>query len=577
MADNKISAVNLLPEYLKTSRNRKFLTSTIDQLIQKPKLKSVDGYIGSDKTPTFKSGDVYLPTGNPYQLDPALILRDKIGNVTDTQGYDDFINEIAAKGGFTNDLDRLLRTKFYSYTPHIDWDKLVNYQNYFWMPYGPEVLEVPTVDLDIAYEIEGRASASVEVVLPDGTTDTVALSNGMMLVFFGAEVGERYHNHKFFVEGVGTAIKLVPYDSLLISETFLSPYPDGFDSNTYDELPYDNDRELPNLKEEYVTINRASSDLNPWSRYNRWVHKDVVRQSAMINGVVPDFSSGRAQRPIIEFKADIQLFNFGSHGILPVDLIDSENIDPFSTIDGSTDPVYIDGVLVEHGHRIIFNAANFEGIRGKVYEVVYVIQNGLPTLTLQPTYEPEAGDSITVLLGDLYNATEWWYTGDVWQYAQQKEILNQAPLFDLFDENGNSYGNKDYYLSDFIGNKIFSYTVGSGTTDPYLEFPISYKTVNTIGSILFDNNLCTDTITVSQLSEPTVTFSSNSAYIKISSEYKNAWTAGVDYPIPLLSSTATGILSYFEEPLSLTNNPLDRKSTRLNSSHTDISRMPSSA
>ena len=148
-------------------------------------------------------------------------------------------------------------------------------------------------------------------------------------------------------------------------------------------------------------------------------------------------------------------------------------------------------------------------------------------------------------------------TGDVWQYAQQKETLNQAPLFDLFDENGNSFGNKDYYLSDFIGNKIFSYTVGSGTTDPYLEFPISYKTVNTIGSILFDNNLCTDTITVSQLSEPTVTFSSNSAYIKISNEYKNAWTAGVDYSIPLLSSTATGILSYFEEPLSLTNNPLN--------------------
>ena len=39
MADKKISAVSLLPEFLKTERNKKFLTSTLDQLIEKPQLK----------------------------------------------------------------------------------------------------------------------------------------------------------------------------------------------------------------------------------------------------------------------------------------------------------------------------------------------------------------------------------------------------------------------------------------------------------------------------------------------------------------------------------------------------------
>ena len=582
MAENKISAVNFLPEYLKTSKNVKFLNSTIDQLIQKPKLKSVDGYIGSQQTPTYKSSDVFLATGNPYHLDPALILQDKVGNVTDTQGFDDFVNEIAAKGGITNDLDRLLRTKFYSYTPHVDWDKLVNYQNYYWMPYGPELLEIPTNGLDVAYDIEGHQYVEVSVLLPDGSEETVELSNGMLITFCGQEIDYYYQNREFFVEGVGTSIRLIPYDSLLISETFLSPYPDGFDSNLYDQIPYDNDRELPNIKQEYVTINRSSRDLNPWSRYNRWVHKDVIRQSAELNGVVPNFSEGRAQRPIIEFNADIKLYNFGDKGILPVDLIDSENIDPFSTIEGSTDPVYIDGVLVEHGHRVIFNAVNFEGIRGKVYEVVYVIQSGLPTLTLNPTYEPTSGDSITVLLGDTYNATEWWYDGDVWQYAQQKETLNQAPLFDLFDNSGNSYGDKNYYLSDFTGNKIFSYAVGSGINDQYLEFPIAYKVVNTIGSILFDNALCNGTITISQLSQPTFTISTNLTYIKIGNEYKNAWVDGVDYPIPLISSTATGILSYYEEPLSLTNNPLNGLSSQFTiselSQHVNsmVNRLPAS-
>lgn len=557
MANKKVSAVNLLPEYLKTQKNTKFLASTIDQLIQKPQLESIDGYVGSQDTPTYKSSDTYISNGNPYQLDPALVFYDNLQNIQGAQGYDDFINEIAAKGGYTNNLDRLLRSKFFSYNAHLDWDKLVNYQNYFWMPYGPETLEVPTWNLDIENDIVGQAHAEVEVLLPDGTTQLVELSNGMMLSFGGQEIDEYYHNREFYVEGVGTAIKLVLFDLLIVSETFLGPYPDGFDSNNYDTLPYDNDRELPNLEPEYVTISRASDDLNPWTRYNRWVHKDVVRQSAMLNGLAPDLSTGRAQRPIIEFRPNIKLYNFGSKGVAPVDLLDTAISDPFNTVEGSTDPVYIDGVLVENGHRVIFNAASLEGIRGKIYEVVYIIQNGVPTLTLKTTYEPVDQDSITVLLGTDYNATEWWYNGDVWVYGQQKETLNQAPLFDLFDQNGLSYADPTHYLSSFTGNKIFSYAQGTGTVDPYLGFPISYRTVDLIGSILFDNNLCSDSIVVSQLSKPTYTVSANSAYIKIGSEFYNAWTAAVDYEIPILSSTATGILSYYEEPLGLTNNPLN--------------------
>ncbi len=557
MANKKVSSVNFLPEYFKTVKNKKFLDSTIDQLIQKPQLESIDGYIGSERTPTYKASDVYISNGNPYQLDPALIIRDKLGNVVDTQGYDDFVNEVAIKGGSTNNLDRLLRTTYYSYNAHVDWDKLVNYQNYFWMPFGPEVLEVPTSSLDIEFDIVGKVTATVEVLTADGSTETIDLSNGMLLSFGGLEIDQKYHNRYFFVEGVGTSIKLIPYDDLIISESYLSPYPDGFDSNKFDDIPYDNDRELPNLKVEYVTINRASSDLNPWSRYNRWVHKDVVKVSAMINGVTPDLATGRAQRPIIEFKANIKLFNFGSQGIVPVDLMDTRNTDPFSTVEGSTTPVYIDGVLVENGHRVIFNAADLPGIRGKVYEVVYILQQGVPTLTLQPTYEPEAEDSVTIVQGNDNNATEWWFNGEVWIYAQQKETLNQAPLFDLFDKDGNSYSDKNFYLSNFTGNKIFSYATGNNPVDPYLGFSIAYRNVNSIGGILFDNNLCSETIVISQLGEPTREISSNSAYIKINNEFENAWTKGEEYPIPLLSSTATGILSYYEEPLSLTNNPLN--------------------
>ena len=45
MADKK--SVNLLPEYIRTDKNSKFLSSTIDQFLQTPQLERVDGYVGS--------------------------------------------------------------------------------------------------------------------------------------------------------------------------------------------------------------------------------------------------------------------------------------------------------------------------------------------------------------------------------------------------------------------------------------------------------------------------------------------------------------------------------------------------
>ena len=560
MANNKVSSVSLLPEFLKTERNKKFLTSTLDQLIQKPQLERIDGYVGSIDTPTYNStADIYISNGQPYQLDPALIIYDNLGNIKNIQGYDDLLNELQSHGANTTNLDYLFRTDAYSYNAHIDWDKLVNYQNYYWLPRGPELLTVTTEYLDVEVDVEGKENVSVEVLTTDGSSTLTKLSNGMVLEFSGQNVDDKYQNRAFFVEGVGSSIKLIPLDRLLVSEKFMSAYPDGFDSYGFDTLPFDNDRELPILHAEYVTINRSSADLNAWSRYNRWVHKDVIRISALLNGIEPDFSQGRAQRPIIEFIPNIKLFNFGTVGMDPVDLLDIETIDPFDTIAGATAPIYVDGIELEEGHRVIFNASNVPDIKGKVFEVRFVFIQGVRTLTLQPAYDYDPVDSstVTILLGDVSNSTDWWFTGNEWVLAQQRDAINQPPLFDLFDDSGNSYADKNFYLSNFSGNKIFSYTMGVGTNDPYLGFPISYKNLNAIGSILFDNNLAIETITLSQVGTQSYNISSNIGFVKVNNQLKNSWVETKDYEIPILASTATGILSYYEEPLGLTNNPLN--------------------
>ena len=554
MANKKINSVNLLPEFLRTEKNAKFLSSTIDQLIQPPQLERIDGFVGSTKTPTFNPAtDIYLNSGKPYQLSPALVTNDNLGNIQRVQGYEDLINEIGVKGGITNNLDRLFRSEVYSYNAHVDWDKLVNFQYYYWMPNGPDLLEVVDTGTYVVDNVVGMTTATVHILAPDGGTIPVRLTNGMLISFSGVDVPAEYYDREFFVEGVGTSIVLVDRDKLLISEEFVFPSLEPFDSEDFDNLPFDNDRELA-ARAEYVTINRASRDLNSWSRYNRWVHQDVIKLSAELNNIDPEYPKfSRAQRPIIEFKPNIQLFDFGSNGIEPIDLYD-ERIENLSQIEGSTVPVEIDDVVLEEGYRVIFSK-----VSNTIYKVRFDVAGATRTLRIVPDYVPENKDTVTVLLGTDNNSTDWWFNGTDWIRGQQRRTLNQAPLFDLYDVDGRSYSDRDFYLSDFRGNKIFSYIISEDDTpDKYLGYPISYRNTDAIGSILFENNLMTDSIVISQLGKPTYTISTNVAYIKIGDDtYENAWVKTIEYEMPLLSSTETGITSYYEEPLSLTNNPLN--------------------
>ena len=130
MADIKKS-VNLLPEYLRTDKNSKFLSSTIDQFIQTPQVERIDGFVGSKITPNYNhTTDFYLDElsslRNNYSFEPALIFKDANSNITDVVAYDDIINEIGVQGGKNTNINKVFNSKFYSYDPLIDWDKLVN-------------------------------------------------------------------------------------------------------------------------------------------------------------------------------------------------------------------------------------------------------------------------------------------------------------------------------------------------------------------------------------------------------------------------------------------------------------------
>ena len=555
MAEKIIKSVKFLPEFLQTGKNAKFLASTLDQLIQKPELERLDAYIGSStstQVKSYQSSDSYVTENSDlranYQLTPSLIVKDEEGNVKDVVGINDLINDISLSGGNVENFDKLFRTHYHSYDLHIDTRKFEKYQEYYWLVNGP-----PTIDIANTVTVTTSIIGQTDYTIP---TLNQPLLNGMKIRFTGNASPISYQNKVYWVEGVGSSIKLVDDAVLKVSENIADIYDDSFDQSLFDEYPFDSYKQLP-LVPDYITINRSSNDLNPWTRYNRWVHKDVIEVSSSVNDVQPYYPSKlRAQRPIIEFDANIKLYNFGSNGLAPIDVVDTVTVDAFSVVEGSAGH-FADGVALQQGYRIIFTAETDLTVRSKIYEVNFVTINGEQRLTLVEVESPAVGDNTYVNYGTNYGGTSWWYTGTAWKFSQQHNKLNQPPLFDLFDKDGNSYSDQDFYNSDFKGNKVFGYDLGTGPNDTVLGFPLNYRNSVGVGSYLFKNYLTAETITLSDAANASTEISSSVAYIKKDNSYANAWKSVVTNNAITKTYSAITSSEFYNLPLGLTNNPFN--------------------
>jgi len=330
-----------------------------------------------------------------------------------------------------------------------------------------------------------------------------------MKVSFGGNVTPAtYATGEYYVEGVGSAIKLVPTNVLEIITPYTTDQTVEFASDPFGSLPFSNATGYASEKD-YITINRASRDHNPWSRYNRWFHKDVINVAAAYNNDIPSLDQlARANRPIIEFSADLKLFNFGTKAIADVDLIDDYTTDIFSKIEGTVG-YSIDGVALIDGHRILVTADTDPLVINKIYQVEFVDVKHLTDSTgvstskqihLVEVETPSANQCVIVKSGTANQSLMYWFNGTIWVKGQQKTDTNQPPLFDVVDDNGVSYGDTTVYAgTTFLGTKLFSYKVGTtGSADSVLGFNLSYQNVGNIGDIVFDFNFATDTFQYKQ-------------------------------------------------------------------------------
>jgi hypothetical protein len=382
----------------------------------------------------------------------------------------------------------------------------------------------------------------------------VAFTNGLKVTFRGTVIPSEFQDNTYYVEGVGTAIKLLPVTNFVTPETYTQSFSTPYDTTPYDVGGYDATLNAP-VEQEYLTINRASADLNPWTRANRWFHIDVITATAEYNNTTANPENiARARRPILEYRAGTRLFNFGTQGKQPVDVIDFTVTDAFSDINGTTGiatsadlivgysyrilelgntdwnsvagttevdyavgqvvtvaaqqagtgigQFVIDGYALEPGSLIIFAADQDPAVRNKIYQVEYIVPDTVPPLIVQPIINlvpaPDGtaliDQSVVCLTGTTLQGVTFYFDGLDWIRSQQKTATIQAPLFDIYDLDGVSFSNLDKYPSStFVGTKLFSYAIGTGVADSVLGFPLRYLTLANVGDIVFDNNLYKDT------------------------------------------------------------------------------------
>jgi hypothetical protein len=192
-------SIDLLPQVFQTSANEKFMSGVIDPLIQPGVLQKTVGYVGKRYGKTYNGTDIYLNTDQTlrsrYQLEPAVIIKNQdlgTSNHNESNDFDSFYDYLDFKNqlkffGNDNERDDLITSQeHYSWNPPIEWDKFINYREYYWEPAGPPAIQISGQSKGItsSYKVS-LGSVSSFIFTPDGYTNNplVTLYRGQTYKF----------------------------------------------------------------------------------------------------------------------------------------------------------------------------------------------------------------------------------------------------------------------------------------------------------------------------------------------------------------------------------------------------------
>ena len=400
--------------------------------------------------------------------------------------------------------------------------------------YGTIKLVDPSYrNLNIDIEIVGKK----QYTSPNG----VEFTNGLHVSFDTTVLPATYQNKTYIVDGIGEGIFLIDKDTHVSYELASTETRD------------------------YITVRRGSADKNAWSRSNHWYHKEVVNTINTHNKTIPVLDQkARANRPIIEFNRNLNLYNTGDIGLLPVDLYDNSTTDALTRVQ-NTNNFLVDGVPLTNGMRVIFGADTNIDVRNKIYTVniTNFQSTGLTEIRLiESTTTIDPNSSVAVKNGLKLKGNTYKWIDNNWKLSQLKKTVNQAPLFDIFDSTGISFSDTATYIgTNFAGSKLFSYAIGTGAADVELGFALKYRNFSNIGDIVFTNDYSTDSFLYTTATGST-TKTANTGFIRSTNiasvkSYTDGWIKVINPSTQYqeITYTAAGNATQFDlgaEPIAST-------------------------
>ena len=148
MSNSRIRTLDFLPNIFQTDINSQFLGASLDQLVNPPNNTKIQGFIGRKFGYGVNPTDAYViePTKQrtDYQLEPGVVFTKPSESVAqDFITYPGILDALTVEGATTaaNNHD-LFEADFYSWDSFINLDKNVNFEQYYWLANGPELVTV---------------------------------------------------------------------------------------------------------------------------------------------------------------------------------------------------------------------------------------------------------------------------------------------------------------------------------------------------------------------------------------------------------------------------------------------------
>lgn len=462
--------IDLLPQIFKTETNDKFLSGSLDAWTQPGTLEKTVGYIGRRYGKTYRGTDIYLDDDETlrsrYQLEPAAVVKhnEKITNFYD---YIDFKNQLRFFGNEIERDDLITDQDHYTWDPPIEWDKFVNYREYYWMPDGPPPVKILGQSQEIVstYKVS-LGTGSVFIFTPDG------LKNNPTITLF------RGQTYKFLVNAPDNGFVLrTAYDtgSLLYNPEF------SYSRNqmvVFDGKLWRAKKDIPFT--EGSTITEESEDweyLEPAAQASALDYNKGVTNNGLIQGTLT-FEVPLDAPDVLFYQSFTDPNRFGR--FLIADIESNTKIDLVNEVIGKTNYTSSNDVTLSNGMVVYFLGQVTPEKYAEDTWVVEGVGEEIKLVRFQDLIPPRMSDGLPEVLFDNEGFDTQPFD-DATSYPDTKDYITINRSSE--DSNGWSRYNRWFHRSvlDFsyrFNNSEFDLSDLARAKRPIIEFKKNLKLVN---------------------------------------------------------------------------------------------------